>query len=169
MTVIYAKHYSSFKYFVIFIGIIGLFVSSCSKPPEYPIEPVIGFVEITKSTVQQNTDTFSLVISFTDGDGDLGWPEDAINSGDIFVVDSRTGNVLPYKIPEIEPQGVSNGISGEIKLLLIAECCIDVLQPCINDPENQPETYSYLVQIKDRADNFSNQVETTPITLLCAP
>ncbi len=160
-------------YFPIFILAI---IFSCTKPPNYPIEPVIEFERMSRNTMIQgdkNTDSIVVTISFTDGDGDLG-SNDSIF--DIFVKDTRFpdvpgANPIQYKMPFVPIQGVGNGISGEISILTYNSCCTydSLFNPC--------DTMAYVVFptddlileifIKDRAGNESNRVLTDTIILDC--
>ena len=98
-------------YFPFFI--IALIIS-CTKPPDYPIEPIIEFERLSRNSMKQgftNNDSIVVTVSFTDGDGDLGSNDSTI---DIFVSDTRIPNAepSPYKMPFVPVQGVGNGISG---------------------------------------------------------
>ncbi len=58
----------------IYSFIILVAVAGCRKTQEFPDEPVIEFKEIRKNADASGKDTsVSLVFSFTDGDGDLGF------------------------------------------------------------------------------------------------
>ncbi len=159
------------------LGTLGLAVFAmlqfCVKPPDYPNEPVITFERLSKTTMFQSSfgqDSVVITFSFTDGDGDLGFKDDAEES--IFIVDGRDSFQKPsYRIPLIEQQGAGNGISGEISIVVPTTCCIyppPLLLPCdtLNAPQ-QLDTVFYLIKIKDRAGHFSNEIQTAPITLIC--
>ena len=150
--------------------LFGLLVYSCTKPPEYPIEPEIEYLRLTKNAMQQgafNEDSVLVTISFTDGDGDLG-DQDSLN---LFITDARTGFLEnSYKIPFIPEQGASNGISGEISFALFTTCCIyddQSIPPCTPNTNEPSKQVTYKIYIEDRAGHRSNEVETEPITLLC--
>jgi hypothetical protein len=62
-----------------FTGLLGLSVSSCINPPEYPKEPSISFNSIKAQRVNLITgiyDTITVTVDFKDGDGDLGLSND---------------------------------------------------------------------------------------------
>ena len=153
--------------FLLFAIISSLIIIGCTKPPDYPNTPEIGFVGFSKNTLQQgdgNNDSLLVVISFTDGDGDLG-DRDSLN---LFVTDKRTGFLQDqFKIPFIPEQGASNGISGEISFALFTTCCIDYVNHTSCQPSPTPDTLVYQIFIMDRADNKSNVIETAPIFLQC--
>ena len=153
--------------------LIGLwFFSTCTNPPDYPIEPVIEYVGLSKNTIQQGIagnplDTIDIIFSFTDGDGDIG-SADSLN---IFITDSRFDFRDVKKIPPIPDQGTGNGITGEITLRIPNRqlCCTfpNTTSTCFRNQEFPVDTFSYTIQIRDRADNFSNKIQTEPINLIC--
>jgi hypothetical protein len=149
---------------------------SCVKPPDYPNTPVIKFKSMSKTQMKQGTqgeDSLTVVFTYTDGDGDLGYPgNDAKPS--IFIQDARDSfPKYSYKIPYVEPQGTGNGISGEISIVLPTTCCIytnpqGVKLACNNVPAFfKKDEFFYRINIKDRAGNVSNTIATDKITLLC--
>ena len=145
-------------------------VLSCTKPPDYPVVPEIGFKGFTKNFMDQgflNEDSLMVTISFTDGDGDLG-DHDSLN---LFITDKRTGFLQDqFRIPFIPEQGASNGISGEISFALYNTCCIfsdKSIPPCTPNTQEPLDTLIYSIYIKDRSNNLSNVIETEPIFLQC--
>ncbi|MCI4647795.1 hypothetical protein [Phaeodactylibacter sp.] len=159
------------------VMILGLSLAliSCVKPKDYPIEPKIEYIGFNKLTILQGgpnapNDTLFLRLGFTDGDGDLGNDDSAI---DIFITDSRTPRFQEIrKLPVIPEEGVGNGISGEIILRFPNKidqiCCLEGEEACAGPIEGVPsETFSYQIQIRDRAGNLSNAVRTETVTILC--
>lgn len=155
--------------FLIPIGLL-LTLSACLNPPEYPIEPQIEYLRMTKNFMVQNqlnTDSLLLTIGFTDGDGDIG-----LDGGgfDLFITDTRDNFMPPaYRIPKVPEQGIGNGISGEISFIIYTTCCFfpNGQDPCTPSASYPVDTLSYLVYIKDRAGHQSNIIETPPILLQC--
>ncbi len=145
----------------------------CVQPPDYPIEPVIEFISLSKNTMRQTPlgqDSILITIGFTDGDGDLGFQSDEPS---IFITDGRDSFAKPpYRLPYIDQQGAGNGISGEISILLPTTCCIytDPLTgfklSCENVPVKQDSVF-YYIRIRDRAGHYSNQIATPKIRLIC--
>jgi hypothetical protein len=159
------------------IGIgIGLTVtltfllSGCLDKIEFPIEPAITFKEFTTSG-----DSGILVISFTDGDGNIGLEDrDTVAPYDLASgkyynllldyhekqngvwVNMTDSLPLPfyYRVPRIEPTGQNRALEGEIKVDLI---------PTYYNPFSQFDTIKYSIQLLDRALNESNVVETDEI------
>lgn len=63
---------------IILFGCLSLVAESCFNPPEFPVEPKIEFVDwyFKDSPDLSDDDTLVVVISFQDGDGDLGLASD---------------------------------------------------------------------------------------------
>lgn len=146
--------------------------SGCVTSPDYPIEPQIEFIGFSKSELEQgslNNDSLTMIISFTDGDGDLGSPPETAEKN-LFVIDNRTGEIFnSFKTPVIPEEGVGNGVSGEIRVLMFTTCCIfpDNIPPC-ESPDLYPSNeITFDVYIIDRAGNESNTITTPVVTLLC--
>ncbi len=165
------KNIQIFLLFLIMTSLIA-----CVQPPDYPDEPRIEYVGVNTRVIRQGSrtavlDTLKVTFSFTDGDGDLGEEGDARN---IFIYDSRYpndtinyGNLLP-----ISEKGSNNGVSGEITFMLPNRptniCCIfPDRRRCEVDPRFPQDTFSFLLQIRDRAGHMSNLIRTETITILC--
>jgi hypothetical protein len=150
--------------------------SACVKPPDYPKTPVIEFIGLSKQELQQGMskgDSLTISLSYTDGDGDLGFP-DTDPTASVFVRDDRDSfTKFQYQLPYVDPQGAGNGISGEISIVLPTSCCIFVTDEgqklaCDLVPASfLYDTLYYFVKIRDRAGNESNEIKAGPITLRC--
>jgi len=150
----------------------------CVEPPEYPEAPVIVFKSMSKSQLSQGTqgeDSLSISFTYTDGDGDLGFPAGDFQPS-IFIEDARDSfPKYQYRIPYVDPQGAGNGISGEINIVVPTTCCIYTTPEgfklsCDKVPFSiKRDTVAYLIRIRDRAGNYSNRIRTDDITLLCWP
>ncbi len=154
------------KNLILLITLCIIIVASCVKPPEYPVEPEIEFVSITKSEIRQNVDTTNITFSFTDGDGDIGLP-DTDPGTNITVTDTRTGFQEFFRIPFIPQQGVANGISGEVTITVLATCCLNSNPICQPTVGANPEEIIYTIQVRDEAGHESNLIEVSPVTLIC--
>jgi len=143
-----------------------LAITACVQPPDYPIEPEIEFLSISKSEVLQAIDTFRIAFSYTDGDGDIGLDLDDPDNN-VIITDSRTGFEETFKVPVIPQQGATNGISGKISLLVFASCCLNSNPICLPTPNANPEEIVYTVRMFDKAGNESNTIQTSPIMLIC--
>ena len=155
---------------VVFLLII--MVLSCTKPPDYPDEPVIEFVSLNRSVIPQdqlNNEFVRMTISFTDGDGDLGSPDN--DTSRVFIADNRYDPpqeqivAFPF-VPEL---GTGNGISGEATFIVYSSCCIYPGAPVTCEPlEGFPtDTIIYDIYLYDRAGNKSNVIKSEPLILLC--
>ncbi len=150
-----------------------MLIIACVNPPDYPDTPVIKYLGINKMQVNQGIaslprDTLSIRFSFTDGDGDLSLED----STDVFLYDSRfPSEVNQYKIPTIPLDGTGNGIRGEITVNIRNNnqgiCCIENGFPCPSNAQNAIDTFSYEIQIRDRAGNLSNRIRTETIDIIC--
>lgn len=154
-------------------GLIVGSICACTNAPNFPIEPQIEFISLSKLSMVQNslnTDSIYISLSFTDGDGDIGGMTETQNQN-IFLIDNRTGESYDkFRIDDIPQQGATNGISGEITLRLYTTCCvfpvdnIDVCEAPIDYPTNELTLDIYMI---DRAGNMSNTITSDPIILLC--
>ena len=153
------------------LAALSLFFS-CATPPDYPIEPHIEYLHISKDTLRRGAmqeDTTFVTFSFTDGDGDIG-NQDTI---DLFVTDTRTGvTESQFRVPEVPELGASNGIKGEITFRLFTTCCIFPpelgLDPCNGtSPSFRYDNVVYEFYLKDRAGHESNRVKTDPVYIRC--
>ena len=153
-----------------------LLALSCTRPPDYPIEPVIEFVSLSKNTFSQRlegVDEIILTLSFTDGDGDIGNSERTPDNEDIIIIDTRDGGPeAPNHLVQIPPAGSNNGVSGEIYITLLGTCC--TYPPSVPDLPCMPattavnqDTLIYEIYIKDRAGNESNILTLEPIYITC--
>ncbi len=154
-----------------------LLLAGCADPPNYPIEPEIEYISTSPTTVVQagrnaTADTVRIRFSFTDGDGDLGFEDN--EPKDIILTDSRDGLTQEFSFPVIPEQGVGNGISGEATVLIVNNasagfCCTfpNGAPPCTPSEMFPTDTVSFTLQIRDRAGNLSNKVQTERITILC--
>ena len=139
---------------------ISLFFNSCLKPPQFSETPEITFVSINSTQVQQMTDSILMVISFKDGDGDIG-STDNDTATNCYITDHRSGkpdNTYNYKIPFITPLGTTKDISGQISINLPGITCI---------PFHTVDSVTYKIVIKDRAGHISNEVQTPVIVVNC--
>ncbi len=147
-------------------------LASCVKSPGFSDTPEIEFIGLSQNSMEQgslNSDSLFLQFSFTDGDGDIGFEAEVFDQN-IFITDNRTGERYDaFKAPVIPEQGSSKGIEGTVTLRLFTTCCLfpDETPPCESPPNFPTDTMTLDISIKDRADNFSNQVTTTPIVLFC--
>ncbi len=159
--------------------LISIFIFTCSlsciQPPDLPDEPVITFTGVSKNTIDQgslNQDSLVVFFNFTDGDGDIGVEPSMrrVDNFDLFVFDTRTGNLQDrFFMPHVPPKGAGNGITGSARVVLFGTCCIyeDGTADCEANEDEPTDTIVYEIFIIDRAGNESNRIQTTPITINC--
>ena len=171
------KHALYFFPAVIFIT--ALF-SSCKKTKDYPIEPIIEFKELVKFTDATGIDTVAkLTLSFTDGDGDLGYRNgDTVppfNPGNeffynffmkIFYMDNGTFTeiIFPsdfppnYRIPAIESNDHSKATAGDLLVNInVKDLGLELITP--------RDTFKFEVYVSDRALHKSNTITASEIFL----
>ncbi len=156
--------------------LLALSAQFCIKPPNYPDTPEISFTGLSKSVMQQGRsegDSVIISFSYTDGDGDLGYPKSDTTTS-ILVKDNRDSFVkFRYKLPYVDPQGAGNGISGQVSIVIPTSCCIfetpeGIKLACENVPPSfLYDTLYYFIRIRDRAGNISNEIKAGPIGLKC--
>jgi len=151
---------------ILLLSVLVLSIGACVQPPDYPIEPEIEFVRVSKSEINQAVDTFTITFAYTDGDGDIGL-DDSNPQNNVIITDSRTGYQESFKVPVVPQQGANNGISGEISLLVFASCCLNSNPICLPTPNANPEEIIYSIQMYDKAENESNTIIASPIYLIC--
>lgn len=164
----------------IFLVLLFALVVACAKPPEYPDEPVIEYVSISKKFIRQGSvgspnDSVVVTISYTDGDGNIGAPSEDDFQNNIVYSDSRNELETFSSVPFIPTLGVGSGLSGTISFTVYSGnsgmCCIyddkNMEDPCTPSTAFPTDTLTYSVYIIDRDGNESNRVTTEPIILLC--
>ena len=154
--------------FVLFF--LSLIIVSCVKEKEFPPTPSIAFLHYDAYT----PDSADCVISFKDGDGDIGiLPEDATSPNDYklkyLYKDLATGVFLPYdsnlatpemdtlfysyRVPNLTPDGQYKALDGEIRAKLRAA---PIYHPAHS-------IVKFEIFLRDRAGNVSNRVLTNEI------
>lgn len=174
---------TSFQNIFLLLMPLLLSLNACIDTVEFPPTPEIQFLSQTSTNVNEFDATEKITISFTDGDGDLGWGDDAVLLCDndficnftsdsscytqtmwsIILIDMRDScYVIPYNIPDLEPNGDIKAIQGELDIQIPALICKNFACPtCPTDD------VVYQVVIKDRAQNFSNVIFSQTITINC--
>lgn len=158
-----------------FLLVLGMFCASCKKAPNYPKVPAIEFKTLTiaHDTINK-VDSITVVIAFQDGDGDIGNSPADPNHFDFFLdIYRKTDGV--YKrmdyfdtivpnnngyLPLLSPYDLSGPIDG-----LITHKMDPFVFPLVAGaptPYNKNDTLRFQIRIRDRANNYSNWVETSP-------
>jgi hypothetical protein len=157
------NYFSKIALFIL-LGFV-LSITCCKKKDKYPPEPEITF----KSFEKFGADSAQLIISFTDGDGDIGLTQ--ADTAEPFLFNFYTTyyqkkngvfseKILPiplnFRIPLLNTGKKSKSLEGDI--------LITFLKPYFA-PTTTSDTIKYKVYIKDRAQNESNRVETNEIVV----
>lgn len=163
------------KLLISFLVLAGILLfDGCIKREEFPLEPRIQFVSLTKvKNTLGHDDKGILTLSFTDGDGDLGLlPEDTIPpyepTGDYYYnlfitylekVNGKFDTVpLPFtnnaRIPLLNPSLEDKPIKGDISIEVF-----------INNPLSTNDTIAFDIYIVDRALHKSNIIRTPDIPI----
>lgn len=175
----------------------GLGIASCITPPSYPETPEISFKSISQeqriNDLGAPFNNVSIVVSYKDGDGDLGLRANdtlppfntytRVNKQKIFNPDGynymcqmqvrQAGNVFRDVAATTDPAGLNGRFprltpdaQGDRKLPLEGDMTLDLPITVGLNPDLQPgAVVRFRVLIKDRALNESNEILTDPITL----
>ena len=119
--------------------------------------PAIVLESISSNQVTAYTDSIAFVLNYTDGDGDLGETDADINS--IQLVDTRNeaNLIFEYYLSPRAPIDSEISITGTLEVVL--------QNTIILEDDNEEETTTFKLKLKDRAGNWSNEVETEVITI----
>lgn len=158
-------------------GLLLTFLAACVSEPQYPDEPVIEYLSVSKSNVNQ-ADSILLTFSFTDGDGNFGksnisnancgsnnceFSSDTTCYTDpfysCFIIDLRDSCFASIALPDVEPTGNIKAVSGEMDVVVPPIFC--KCFGCAMD------TVQYQVVVKDRSENYSNTIESELIYIVC--
>lgn len=152
------------------VGALAILIVGCRPKEEFPAEPVIAFKSFT-----QYGDSASFVISFTDGDGDIGLSsadsEAPFDTGSTYYhnlfleydslsngVWTRVNFLLPlyYRLPRITPTGQNKALEGEIAV---------AVKPWPIIPGSEADTFRIGATLVDRALHVSNAVTTGSVVV----
>ncbi len=150
---------------------LSLGMTACIKEEQYPIEPVINFEQFATARGSDGKDSLGVLsISYTDGDGDLGYPAIKpdpqydlyisyfeMNNGVLENVTTPSGDTIQFnaRLPYLTPDIANKTIKGEIE---------DTLT--INNPLSDNDTILFRIYLVDRANNKSNTIETPLIKII---
>ena len=154
---------------------LALSFNGCKKPDEFPLVPFIEFKSIYSEKDAQGYDQKVFVlVSFTDGDGDIGYHsrESGLNDAifddpasqyynnfivKTFILQNGIWNTIDTpvsaRIPYLTPEGPNKALRGEISREFALP--IALVQ----------DTLRYDIFIYDRSLNQSNTITTSPIIL----
>lgn len=171
------------KIYLLSLGLLLLvqIPMSCSKP-EFAKEPQISFksIEVLEGELENERDTLLITISFTDGDGDLGYSQQEIQADltrdlrDVELeyyerqederkfkkvitnIQDESDYSSSYILPELNERKGKTTIKGELEIK-------KAVWYKINESFKEVKCK---VRIRDRANNLSNQVETDAVIIL---
>jgi len=143
----------------IWITLLMGLLFSCKKEdhepfpyPNVPNTPHIALNSVNQTSVVANQDSLVFVISYMDGNGDIG--HDNADSTSLRLTDNRGPLVMEYHIPPVTPDGNDISVRGEFSIVL--------QHTILFDQSVAEETVTFTIQLKDRAGNWSNAV-TSPV------
>ena len=129
-----------------------LFIFGCSKDkPVYSETPEITFVSVSSTNVN-SSDPLTFIISYQDGDGDLG--ENSPDAHNLYLTDNRIGTAYQYRISQLAPNS-SVIIKGQLSIILENAGLLGAA----------PENVVYSVYVVDRAGHSSNTVTSPTVTV----
>ncbi len=139
-------------FFKILVFSLALSIVGCKKEEQYSEIPEIEFVSLTPSSTSEFSQNIVLKLTYQDGDGDIGHQDPDVYS--LYVKDDRLPEADEYHIKPLTPPNQNLQIEGELTVRLSG---IFILG---ND---STESTKFKVKLKDRAGNWSNEIETTSI------
>ncbi|MBL0046834.1 MAG: hypothetical protein IPP32_01870 [Bacteroidetes bacterium] len=150
------------KIALILMLLTGASFYSCKKKDKFPAEPEITY----KAFEKFGADSAHLIISFTDGDGDIGLTQSDTSEPYLFNFFTRyytkvngvfVEKVLPiplnFRIPILNSSKKSKSLEGDILITFLKPYYFPTLK----------DTIQYEIYIKDRALHESNRIRTDEI------
>jgi hypothetical protein len=133
---------------------------ACKKKDNLIISdlPSIELLSVNKTEIKEFTDSLVFTVSYRDGDGNLG--TESPDSTVIEIIDNRDPQnlVFGYHLSPRSPNGTSLIVQGQLQLVL--------KNIIILNSANTTESTVFSIRIKDRAQNWSNRVETGEISII---
>ena len=140
---------------LILLSLSLAFLFSCKKDDEnYSTTPEIEFISLTPTSTSEFSQDIKLVISYKDGDGDIG--TDDPDEYTLLIKDSRLPAADEYHIQPLTPPNTTIQIEGELNISLAGLFVLG---------SGSSETTTFSIKLRDRAGNWSNEVSTTSITV----
>lgn len=161
-----------FKYIIVSAILGSIILSACVKEKDFPTTPAIAFLKYDN----YSADSADCVITFKDGDGDIGILEsDTVSPNDFrlkyLYKDTLDGIFKPfdaidstlvmdtlfysYRVPNLTPEGQYKALNGEIRAKLRAA---PIYYPA-------HEIVKFEITLYDRAGHRSNVVTTDEIVI----
>jgi hypothetical protein len=147
------------KFYLLLIIAASFIIYSCKKKEALTISeaPSIELLSVNQSQVTEFVDSLVFTISYRDGDGNLG--TESPDSTVIELRDNRDSEnlIFGYHLSPRSPNGSSLIVQGQLQIVL--------KNIIILNSANNSETTSFSIRIKDRAQNWSNMVESGEISI----
>ena len=148
-------------------------ITSCKKPEEYPIVPIISFKDMyTERNPQGLDDALYVTLNFTDGDGDIGYNDVGFNDPVYDDPNSQYYNNFQEKTFHYENGVVvqdtvdlsarMQNITPDVKNKTLQG---DILRELPLPPNLVNDTFYFEIFIYDRALHASNTIITPGIIL----
>lgn len=135
--------------------LIPVFLFSCKEKDEkYSDTPEIEFVSMTPTSTTEFQDQVRLTISYKDGNGDIGTEDPDFYS--LYMKDARLSAYDEYHIQPLSPPDQTLQIEGELDVVVTGLFILDTVNS---------ETTSFSIKIRDRAGNWSNEVQSSTLTI----
>ena len=136
--------------------VLGFYVVSCKKEEtKINPNPAIEFVSINKTVFKQFEDSVIIEITYTDGNGDIGFEDADLNS--LFVRDSRLSKADGFYVSPKAPLDSSIPIQGKLSI---------VLPPLFLLGNGNSESTKFEIQLMDREKNMSNIVFSPEVSIV---
>jgi hypothetical protein len=145
-------------YKLILIISLILLISCKDKSPNLSTIPEIKILDNSMDTVREFTDELTLIVQYTDNDGDLG--QLSADSFSMEVWDDRLQKPDYYHVPPLAPIHQKIKINGDLQLTL------KNLFRLSNAPI---ESTRFKIRLKDRAHQWSNIAISKPIYIIKHP
>ncbi len=147
--------------FNVIIGFAFILFVACRKNkentlPTVPIEPVLKFESVNKTTVKAFGDSLVFSVSYTDGDGDLGdFNSDSLS---LYLMDTRASSLQErYHVAPSVPANVKVAIQGAFRIVLDHTILLN--------SASSSESTVFKIKVKDRSGNWSDAVSSPSITI----
>ena len=146
---------------IIMLFFFGLgFTISCKKKDVLPISesPSIELLSVNDTEIKEFSDSLIFTVSYRDGDGDLG--TESPDSTVIELIDNRDPQnlIFDYHLSPRSPNGAELIVQGQLQMVL--------KNIIILNSANTSETTTFSIRIKDRAQNWSNTVESGEVRIV---
>lgn len=139
---------------IFLITLCFMTISACKKEEEKPTSPTLAYKSISATEVQSYQNEVKVVFSYEDFQGDLGTQDP--DEMTLFVKDARLDQADQYHVPPMTPEMQELHIKGDYEVTLSNLFLLG---------NGASETTTFSIQIRDRAGNLSNTIQTDVVTI----